>query len=161
MIRLAVNRLAVVAVLLMALPPPLVAAENSYRCIEDVQVCLNKRVAELKKRGWFGMEYDDSRDAREGLVLMRIVPGSPAEAAGLKAGDVIVAMDGVRIVDVERITKFRSESMVPGKAVQCTVLRKGKERLITVTLGPLPSDSMAQLIGMHMLEHAQTEPPTN
>ena len=45
--------------------------------------------------------------------------------------------------------------MTPGKVFDYTVIRAGKEAKVKVTLAALPSDVMAQMIGMHMMEHAQ------
>ncbi|MFN7965556.1 MAG: PDZ domain-containing protein [Acidobacteriota bacterium] len=149
-----------VSLWLMALSPrPVLAAEQAFRCTKDVQVCLNELVSTLKKRGWLGIEYDDSMGGKP-LRIYRVVPGSPAEAAGLIAGDVLVAMDGLRLDNPalrDKISERRSKQ-VPGDNVQYSVLRAGKERVFTITLGALPSDIMAQWIGMHMLEHAQIDP---
>jgi putative serine protease PepD len=63
-----------------------------------------------------------------------IVPGGPAETAGLQAGDVILALDG-KAVDgsAELIVAIRSKS--PGDTVTLTVRRDGSERTYEVTLG--------------------------
>ncbi len=138
---------------------PAQAAEQAYKCTKDVQVCLNEMVSSLKKRGWIGIEYDDSTSGKP-LRIYRVVPGSPAEAAGLLAGDVLIAMDGLRFDNPNSRDKIaeRRSKQGPGSNVQYTVLRGAKERVITITLGALPSDIMAQWIGMHMLEHAQIDP---
>jgi predicted metalloprotease with PDZ domain len=135
-----------------------IAAEAPYRCNLDVQVCLNQLVSNLKKRGWIGIEYEPV-DLSKGLKVTRVVPGSPAEAAGLSAGDLITASDGLRFAapaDREKLEQRRSQ-MPPGTSVQYTIQRGGKERVVTITLGSLPTDVMAQMIGLHMLDHAQSE----
>jgi C-terminal processing protease CtpA/Prc len=153
---------------------PLSAGE-SYKCTEDTQTCLNHMVAKLKNRGWVGLELDYKEEAppsgakpRTGgegkpapstgsvAVVKRIVPGSPAEAAGFQPGDVLSALNGIRFNDEnhEALEKVR-EQMTPGSKVEYTILRGGKEMKVPVTLAALPSDVMAQWIGMHMLEHAQ------
>jgi putative serine protease PepD len=63
-----------------------------------------------------------------------IVPGGPAEAAGLQAGDLIVAIDGKPVADSsELIVAIRSKQ--PGDEVRLTVRRDGDDRDYTVTLG--------------------------
>jgi len=62
-----------------------------------------------------------------------IVPGGPAAAAGLKAGDVILAMDGKTVQgSSELIVAIRSKQ--PGDTVTLTVRRDGSERKVDVTL---------------------------
>jgi putative serine protease PepD len=63
-----------------------------------------------------------------------IVPGGPAERAGLKPGDVVVAIDGKAVADSsELIVAIRSRS--PGDTISLTVRRDGDERTVKVTLG--------------------------
>jgi putative serine protease PepD len=63
-----------------------------------------------------------------------IVPGGPAEEAGLQPGDLIVAIDGEPVTDSsELIVAIRSRQ--PGDDVRLTVRRDGDEREYTVTLG--------------------------
>ena len=66
-----------------------------------------------------------------------VFPGSPAEAAGLRSGDVIVAIDG------HEVTAESDVSMLilpysPGETITLSVLRDGQTREIEVTLGVLP-----------------------
>jgi putative serine protease PepD len=63
-----------------------------------------------------------------------IVPGGPAEQAGLEAGDVILALDGKAVQgSSELIVAIRSKQ--PGDTVTLTVRRDGSEREVQVTLG--------------------------
>jgi len=67
-----------------------------------------------------------------------VFPGSPAEAAGLQAGDVIVAING------EQITVDTDLSLLivvhePGETITLRVLRDNSAREVQVTLGELPS----------------------
>jgi S1-C subfamily serine protease len=68
-----------------------------------------------------------------------VIPGSPAEDAGLQAGDVIVAVNG------EQLTIDTDLSMLivghdPGDTITLRVLRGNSAQEIEVTLGELPSD---------------------
>ncbi len=69
-----------------------------------------------------------------GVRVERVVPGSPAEAAGLAPGDVITALDGEAVGglrDYSHLLKAHS----PGDTVTLTVLRNGAENTVEVTLG--------------------------
>lgn len=87
------------------------------------------------------------------MVVKRVVPGSPAEAAGMKPGDALVALNGTPLGEKsEAAKKAAQKAMVPGGKVTYTVLRDGKERPVEVTLGKLPREVLAQWVGAHMLE---------
>jgi S1-C subfamily serine protease len=75
------------------------------------------------------LEYFPS--VTEGLLITRVVAGTPAHAAGLRAGDVIVAVDGqaVRTVaDFRRLLSGTDEAEV-------TYVRKGKTRTSKIPKG--------------------------
>ena len=66
-----------------------------------------------------------------------ITPGSPAEAAGLKDGDVITAIDGI-VVDQDHPLNLLLVQFSPNETVQLTVLRNGQTLTVPVTLGVRP-----------------------
>jgi S1-C subfamily serine protease len=68
-----------------------------------------------------------------------VIPGSPAEAAGVQAGDVIVAVDGEQI-SVDTDLSMLIVGHDPGDTVTLRVLRGNSAQEIEVTLGELPSD---------------------
>lgn len=70
----------------------------------------------------------------KGVLVTEVQPGSPAERAGLKHGDVITAFNGVAVNDPNT---FRNEvaSTPPGSEVTLTVLRDGREQQVRATLG--------------------------
>jgi S1-C subfamily serine protease len=69
-----------------------------------------------------------------------VFPGSPAEAAGLQSGDIIVSVDGEQIsVDADLPTLILPHE--PGDTVTLRVLRDNSAREVEVTLGELPADS--------------------
>jgi TolB protein len=71
-------------------------------------------------------------DGGPGLLLDGVVEGSPAELAGLKQGDRIVKWGDTKINDIQDIQAV-FESAEPGKPVKVTILRGGKEIVVTVT----------------------------
>jgi serine protease DegQ len=74
-----------------------------------------------------------------GVGIERVTPGSAADEAGLRGGDVIVAFEGREIATVEdlfaRLRAFR-----PGDRVTLTVVRDDERRRIDVTLAERPSE---------------------
>jgi S1-C subfamily serine protease len=77
--------------------------------------------------------------ASDGTGKPAITPGSPAEAAGIKAGDIIVAI-GDTTIDTEHPLNAVLAQNAPGDTVQLKVLRDGTTITIPVTLGTRPAN---------------------
>ncbi len=76
-------------------------------------------------------------DRKEGVVLMQILPDTPAERAGLKKFDLVVKVDGTSVGTIKELArKIRSKS--PGDSVTLHVIRDGKRKKVDVTLGSSP-----------------------
>lgn len=137
-----------VVLLISITASPLIAGED-HRCKASTQDCLNYMAAHLKERGWLGIEYDE-----ENQKVLRVIEGSPAEKAGFRKGDVLIAIAGVDISDENsaEIKKIQYEKMRPGNRVTYTVVRAGMKKNLEVTLSEVPDDIMAQWVGRHMLE---------
>jgi serine protease Do len=88
-----------------------------------------------------------------GVLVSEVVAGSPAEAAGLQGstqeatidgiqttvgGDVIIAMDGNEIKDMDSVIAYLS-TLTVGQKVALTILRDGKEQTVDVTLAARPA----------------------
>lgn len=95
------------------------------------------------------------------MTVKTVTPGGPAEKAGLKAGDVIVAMNGVKFSDEEGMKKEKAKGdWKPGQQLTYTVRRDGAENPVVVTLGTMPEEVFATMVGLHMIEnhmHAAAE----
>jgi serine protease Do len=70
----------------------------------------------------------------EGALVVQVVEGGPAEAAGLQVGDVIVALAGEAVADSNDVLDRLLEHE-PGQEVSVTVVRDGENLQIDVTLG--------------------------
>ncbi|MEM8932505.1 MAG: PDZ domain-containing protein [Acidobacteriota bacterium] len=123
------------------------------RCPVDFETspCLGKMIEKIRARGWVGIHLATPK--RGTWVVRAIVPGSPAESAGLRAGDQLVALDGVpytkrRMQDLERIY----DAMQPGRDVTYTVDRGGDEVEITLELAEIPEHIIAEWVGRAVLE---------
>ncbi len=79
----------------------------------------------------------DYTQTEGGVLLSGVRSPSPAEAAGLKGGDVIVRFDGVHIDNIYDYT-YALRSRKPGQAVRITVKREGRETDLAATLGRRP-----------------------
>ena len=79
-------------------------------------------------------------DSPKGALVAQIMPGSPAEKAGLKEEDLIIAINGRELPDQNAL--MRTVSLMPaGSKVVLTVLRNGKRLDLTVELAARPEDS--------------------
>jgi serine protease Do len=76
--------------------------------------------------------------AREGALVVQVVPGSPAANAGLQPNDVITAIDN-QPLNTESALAQTVSSHKPGDTVTLTVLRGSQKLTLTVTLGEMPS----------------------
>jgi serine protease Do len=104
-------------------------------------------------RGWLGVSIQplspDLRQAldlgdREGALVAEVFKDSPAAAAGLKRGDVVVALDGGAVSEPAHLSRTIA-MMRPGTRVELRVLREGKERTLKATIGTLPDDEPAAI----------------
>lgn len=73
----------------------------------------------------------------EGVVVLRVVAGGPAEAAGIEEGDILTSLDGEEIRTVEDfLAALRGKE--PGDRVTVTLVRGGDEQEVTVTVTDRP-----------------------
>ncbi|MGF1498882.1 MAG: HhoA/HhoB/HtrA family serine endopeptidase [Elainellaceae cyanobacterium] len=75
--------------------------------------------------------------ANEGVFVARVVPGSPAATAGVRAGDVITEIDGDAVKAAEDVQSIVSASGI-GETMRLTIERNGQTQNLTATLGELP-----------------------
>lgn len=72
-----------------------------------------------------------------GVAVEKVLENSPAEAAGLQAGDVIVRFENEEVTSVRKLTRLISE-VAADHQVKITVLRNNSEQDINATLGKRP-----------------------
>lgn len=95
-------------------------------------------------RGWIGVEPQNlSKELSEalglpgnisGVLLSGVLEGGPAARAGIKPGDVLMAVNGSPIKDVRGLLNQVAQ-INPGSQAQLTILRKGKEIDLTAQIG--------------------------
>jgi hypothetical protein len=72
-----------------------------------------------------------AKDTEAGVTVAEVLAGSPAAAAGLKAGDRLLVLDG-RWTDSVADCYAAAAHVSPGTAARVTIRREGKEREVTV-----------------------------
>ncbi len=77
-----------------------------------------------------------------GVLIAKVEKESPAESAGLKAGDVILEISGEKISNVARFRIAVATAEI-GSKVPIKILRDNKEKVMNVTLEAFPEDSVA------------------
>lgn len=82
--------------------------------------------------GKFGL-----RDVR-GVAVEKVMDNSPAQAAGLQNGDVIVRFNGEEVTSTRKLTRLVGE-VAPDHQAKVSVLRNGREQDLTVTMGKRPT----------------------
>ena len=137
------------------------SASHSHDCTADTQFCLNKMATKLKNKGWVGIELDVD-ESNGAMTVARVVDGSPALTAGMREGDLLLAVNGIRFdsEDKEKLHEAKSQMKI-GSTVTYPVKRDDHKKKIDVTLGAVPEDVMAQWVGQHMLGHATIELASN
>jgi Do/DeqQ family serine protease len=102
-------------------------------------------------RGWLGIAIQDVTDElagtfgvkeREGVLVAEVVKGGPAEAAGVRQGDVIVELNGAPIKEVPDLQR-RVAAVAPGQPVRLKVIRDRKPVAFTVTVAEMPGEEPA------------------
>lgn len=79
-------------------------------------------------------------DEKQGAVISEVVKDSPAEQAGLEVGDIILAVDGKKVVEMRSLPRIIAAKK-PGTKVELKVLRTGKIRKVKVVLDDLEGDN--------------------
>ncbi len=99
-------------------------------------------------RGWLGVLIQDvTRELAEsfdmkrphGALVSQVLSESPAEAAGIQVGDVVVEYDGEPVADSASLPPLVGATK-PGERVKAKVIREGRTKTLTVEVGELPPE---------------------
>jgi len=115
------------------------------------------------ERGWLGVSVQDltpelakslGAEGTKGALIAEVVKGGPAEKAGVKKDDIVIAYQGKGITSASTL---RNEVAIGpiGQDAKVTVLRKGKTEEITVTIGNL--QDAAKLLSASVKERLGAE----
>jgi len=98
-------------------------------------------------RGWLGVGIQPLTpelakgfgvSADEGILVNQVMPKSPAEAAGLKTGDLILMVDGKPVKDPRQLQRIIAETDI-GKSLEFTILREKAKHTVKVQIGEMPA----------------------
>ena len=107
-----------------------------------VQEIVNQLLSQgyVSGRPWLGIEgesfstfYQRFYRIPKGLYVTDVQVGSPAEAAGLRIGDIILTADGSAVTDMDALNT-QLYTHAPGDSMTFSVYRNGRQGEVTVTL---------------------------
>ncbi len=113
------------------------------------QLKTNGKVA----RGWLGVLIQDvnrelaesfNMDKPKGALVARVIPDSPASAAKLKVGDIIISFDSKQIHRSADLPPIVGSTKI-NSTVKTVVIRNSKLVILDVKIGELPSDNKIKL----------------
>jgi serine protease DegQ len=97
-------------------------------------------------RGWVGVEVQDmtpelaesfSLKNTEGALIAGVLKGGPADAGGIRPGDILLAVNGKKVSDSASLLNLIAE-LQPGEAAQLTVARKQQSLDLKIKVGRRP-----------------------
>ncbi len=100
------------------------------------------------ERGYLGILIQDvnrklaesfNMDKPQGAIVLKVLPDSPAEKAGFKIGDVVINFNDNEIIYSSDLPVVVGRTEID-KEVDVKIIREGKQKIIEVTIGVLPSD---------------------
>jgi serine protease Do len=111
-----------------------------------------------ERYGWLGVRIRDLSESeaedlsvklgiREGygVVIAEILKDTPAEISGLRAGDLIVAIDGRPVVET-RVLQRLVGATPEGQELRLVVLREGRRRELRIRVGAMPGEAVAERV---------------
>jgi len=94
---------------------------------------IGKQEGQRVETAYIGIEA--YRGGDQGVAVASVTAGGPAQLAGVRPGDVIVAVDGNPIRNLNELQSLALSSLLPGQTVKLRVVRAGKEIEIPLEVG--------------------------
>ena len=120
-------------------------------------------------RGWLGAaiqdltpELSESFQFRgtTGVLIGDVVPGGPAEKAGLRGGDIVVDINGTPLRDANHLRHVVA-GIAPESNANVTIFREGRSQRVGVRIGLLPTDPRAAVLPKDSSDSDSEQPTEN
>jgi serine protease Do len=120
------------------------------------------------ERGWLGVSIRDLTpglaktahvENMAGALIVDVAKGGPADKAGLKKDDVVIAYEGKDIKDSATLRNNVAQTPV-GRQANLTIMREGKKENVTVTIGNLEEAAKFQAAAVKERLGAEVRVPT-
>jgi serine protease Do len=97
-------------------------------------------------RGWLGVGIQPLTPelakgfgvSGEGVLVNQVMPKSPAEAAGIRVGDLILSVGGIPIKDSRQLQRIVADAEI-GKALEVSLQREKQKQTVQVKIGEMPA----------------------
>lgn len=125
-----------------------------------VEVISQLREKGKVERGWLGVYIQDVNlnlaeslglEKPVGALISQVMPGSPADEAGLLAGDVIIRFNGKDIMESGELP-HEVGLLSPGSRTTVDIVRNGKKQAVMVEVGTLPESDPGMTAGSDSAE---------
>lgn len=93
------------------------------------------------RRPWLGATLTSLPNSRQGMLVVSVVPGSPAANAGLSPGDLVIALNGHPVHRIRDVVEILEHSAI-GRHIRVNVLRGNAKLILTMVLKEQPTQSI-------------------
>ncbi|MBI3002063.1 MAG: Do family serine endopeptidase [candidate division NC10 bacterium] len=117
---------------------------NMAKGIKDMLIAQGRVV-----RGWLGVQIQGLNEdlaaqfgvkPDQGALIANVLKDGPAEKGGLRAGDVILEVDGTKVTGVSQLQRLVA-AVPPGRQVTLTVRREGRDMPVVLAVGEMPGEA--------------------
>jgi C-terminal processing protease CtpA/Prc len=138
----------------LALAVTLAAAGAHAKCTRSPEECAAQTRELYQTRGWMGVELEGNEDGS--LRVTTVVPDGPAERSGIKAGDILVTLNGRSLApDTSESALTKGDDWKIGGVLTVGARRGTESVTFRVTLRKIPESLLAQIIETHTREYHQ------
>lgn len=127
-------------------------AGHGGKCTKSSADCAAHFKESYQNKGWLGIEADHTESGA--LKVLSVVPGSPAERAGLRAGDELTAVNGIAFTEENegKLKAMKKSHLTIGATATYDVKRGSETLSVQATLVKIPDAVLAEMIDRHTKE---------
>ncbi|MFC1641136.1 redoxin domain-containing protein [Myxococcota bacterium] len=118
--------------------PPATLEPNSVPFLVGTESLAQTDNGHTAAPGWLGVELRDRRPPEAGVLVGGVVRGSPAESAGIRAGDILLSVHGQPVSKPREVARLAREHG-SGQRLGLVLGRAGTQRLLAVRLAAIPT----------------------